>query len=320
MARTARIKSRGEGTAYYHLMSRASNRQHLFRKAAAKDRLMDLARRAAEFSGIGLVAFAMMDNHYHILCRVKRGEEPVSREEIVRRVGVLKGAAAAGDLAKRWGNLSAGGFTATLEEEADRYRARMNDISEFMKTMKELYAIWYNREYGYIGSVWSGVFKSTMVEGGRYLEYCRRYVMMNPVRAGIARRICDYRWVWGEGESGNEVSQGCLPGVGAGSFPGSLPKGTAKGTGNGVGRIPMGTGCLPDGAWHRRDVCARVAQIGSGKLFGSEGFVRRWISELAEGFHARRVDAHRAADAGFSSHGWRLAKRLAEEPCRAAAC
>ncbi len=302
MARTARIKSRGEGTAYYHLMSRASNRQHLFRKAAAKDRLMDLARRAAEFSGIGLVAFAMMDNHYHILCRVRRGGKPVSCEEIVRRVGVLKGASAAEDLAKRWGNLSAGGFTATLEEEADRYRARMNDISEFMKTMKELYAIWYNREYGYSGSIWSGVFKSTMVEGGRYLEYCRRYVMMNPVRAGMVRRISDYRWVWGEGEPENEVSLGCLP-KGSGCLP-----------------CVNGAGCLPSIAWHRHDVGSRVAQIGSGKLFGSEGFVRRWISELAEGFHARRVDAHRAADAGFSSHGWRLAKRQVEEPCRVVAC
>ena len=282
MARTARIKSRDEGTAYYHLMSRASNRQHLFRKAAAKDRLMDLARRAAEFSGIGLVAFAMMDNHYHILCRVRRGGEAVSCEEIIRRVGVLKGTVAADDLAKRWGNLSAGGFTATLEEEAERYRARMNDISEFMKTMKELYAIWYNREYDYSGSIWSGVFKSTMVEDGRYLEYCRRYVMMNPVRAGIVSRICDYRWVWGEGGTENEVFLGCHP---------------------------KGTMCRPD-------VGARVAQLGSGKLFGSEVFVRRWISEFAEGFHARRVEAHRAADAGFSSHGWRLAKKAyREEAC-----
>ena len=40
MARTPRIKSSGEGTAYYHLISRCSNRQFLFRKAASKDRLM----------------------------------------------------------------------------------------------------------------------------------------------------------------------------------------------------------------------------------------------------------------------------------------
>ena len=95
MARTARVKSVGEGTAYYHLVSRASNKQFLFRKSAAKDRLAELARKAAEFSGVKLVAFAVMDNHYHILCKVTRTGDPVSQDEVVRRVGVLKGAKAA---------------------------------------------------------------------------------------------------------------------------------------------------------------------------------------------------------------------------------
>jgi REP element-mobilizing transposase RayT len=211
MARTARVKSVGEGTAYYHLVSRASNKQFLFRKSAAKDRLAELARRAAEFSGVKLVAFAVIDNHYHILCKVTRTGDPVSQDEVVRRVGVLKGAKAAESLAERWRELAAAGFDATLESELGRYRARMNDISEFMKTMKELYAIWYNREYDYSGSIWSGVFKSTMVEGGRYLEYCRRYVMMNPVRAGIVSQVKDYRWVWGAEPEETEGFAGCLP-------------------------------------------------------------------------------------------------------------
>ena len=67
MARTPRIKSLGEGTAYYHLISRCSNRQFLFRKAVVKDRLMELAKRAAEFSGVKLLALTVMDNHFHIL-------------------------------------------------------------------------------------------------------------------------------------------------------------------------------------------------------------------------------------------------------------
>ena len=218
MARTARVKSVGEGTAYYHLVSRASNKQFLFRKSAAKDRLAELARKAAEFSGVKLVAFAVMDNHYHILCKV----------------------------------------------------ARMNDISEFMKTMKELYAIWYNREYDYSGSIWSGVFKSTMVEGGRYLEYCRRYIMMNPVRAGIVSQAKDYRWVWGAEPGETEGFAGCLP------------------------------------EW---SVAARVAQLGAGKIFGSEAFVRKWIDGLGDKFPAAWTAAHAVGSIGFSSHGWRLAKK-----------
>ena len=270
MARTARVKSVGEGTAYYHLVSRASNKQFLFRKSAAKDRLAELARKAAEFSGVELVAFAAMDNHYHILCKVTRTGDPVSQEEVVRRVGVLKGAKAAESLAEHWRELAAAGFYATLESELGRYRARMNDISEFMKTMKELYAIWYNREYDYSGSIWSGVFKSTMVEGGRYLEYCRRYIMMNPVRAGIVSQVKDYRWVWGAEPEEMEGFAGCLP------------------------------------EW---SVTARVAQVGAGKIFGSEAFVRKWIDGLGDKFPAARTAAHAVGSIGFSSHGWRLAKK-----------
>ena len=54
----------------------------------------------------------------------------------------------------------------------------------------------------------------------------------------------------------------------------------------------------------------KVAQIGSGKIFGSLGFVRKWIDEIA--FAARRTVAHAVGDVGYSSHGWRLAKQDAE--------
>ena len=270
MARTARVKSTGEGTAYYHLMSRASNRQFLFSKSAAKDRLMDITRRAAEFSGVKLLAVTVMDNHFHILCSVTRKNKPVAQEEIIRRVGVLKGEKAAKMLTEHLERLSAAGFTSMLEAELDGYRRRMGDISAFMKTMKELFAVWYNREYRYCGSIWSGVFKSTMVESGRYLEYCRRYIMMNPVRAGIVTQIKAYRWVWGDIPSESEV------------FLGFNPKGEGK-----------------------------VAQIGSGKIFGSVGFVVRWIGAM--GFTAKRTVAHAVGNVGYSSHGWRLAKQDAGE-------
>ena len=72
----------------------------------------------------------------------------------------------------------------------------MNDISEFMKTFKEAFNVRFKRGRGYTGSIWSGRFKSTLVEGGRYLEICRRYVYLNPVRAGIVRRAADYAWCW----------------------------------------------------------------------------------------------------------------------------
>ena len=91
MARTRRVKSMAEGVAHYHLISRACNRQFLFRKEKAKDKMVELVRNAAAFSGIRIEACAMMDNHVHVLCTVTRtgGKEPA--EEVVRR-GAATGA------------------------------------------------------------------------------------------------------------------------------------------------------------------------------------------------------------------------------------
>ena len=277
-----------EGVAHYHLISRACNRQFLFCKERAKDKMAEIVRKAAEFSGIKIEAFAMMDNHFHVLCTVVRTGEKESADEVVRRVRILKGDKAADAFAERLSELA--GLDATLEAELDRFRSRMNDISGFMKTAKELFAIWYNREFGYSGSVWEGVFKSTMVEGGEYLERCRKYILLNPVRAGVVNQTKDYRWAWAAAESAVLIFTGCLPSVGY-------------------------SGCFYNGD---EALARRMVQLGEGKIYGSEAFVRRWVVGLGELFVARRVGAHEVSGMGYSSHGWRIAKRrdrleLAEE-------
>ena len=327
MARTIRIKSKGEGTAYYHLISRAANRQFLFAKSSAKDNMLKLARKAAEFSGVKLIAVTIMDNHFHILCSVTRTDETVPREELIRRVGVLKGEKAAEDLSAYWDELEAAGFTSTLEGHMNRLRVRMNDISAFMKTMKELYSMWYNRKYDYSGSIWSGVFKSTMIESGRYLEYCHRYIVMNPIRAGIVNQIKDYRWVWSENLEENSLSLGCLP-RGDGGSSGSLPggegdgatgMGAAGGGANGAGYAQNGTVGIALGGRGTGAAGRRLPQIGAGKIFGSMEFVLRQEDEIWASIRSFRRVAHPVKvygsdgsvieEIGFSSHGWRLAKR-----------
>ena len=270
MARTRRAKSMAEGTAHYHLVARACNRQFLFGDVKTKNVLAELIMKAAAFSGVKVAAYAVMDNHIHVLCTVVRTGGKLPADEIVRRVRILKGDAAADALAQHWDELAAAGFDGLLEDEADRFRSRMDDISAFMKTLKELFAIWYNREFRYSGSVWSGVFKSTMVERGDYFERCRRYIVYNPIRAGIVVRAKDYRWVWCVQEAETEV------------FP----------------------GCLPVDAFMRR-----MAQLSAGKIYGSEAFVLKWIVGLGDRFHAAHVTAHAVGEIGFSSHGWRLAKK-----------
>ena len=196
MARTARVKKTCGGAAYYHLMSRTNDRRFLFGKGRIKTQLVDALKRAAAFSGVEIDAYVAMDNHFHVVCKVVRREEPVSEDELIRRVAALKGGRAADELASHWKELREMGMESVVAASQNRLRARMNDISEFMKTFKETFNVWYKRERRYTGTIWSGRFTSTLVEGGSYRALCMRYVYLNPVRAGIVARAADYAWSW----------------------------------------------------------------------------------------------------------------------------
>ena len=277
MARTARVKKDANGTTHYHLMSQANDKKFLFEKGHVKDSLIDALKRAAEFSGIGLEAYAGMDNHFHVVCEVVRTDEPVPEAELIRRVGVLKGAAAAEELAEHWAELREAGLLSLVEAAQKRLRERMNDISEFMKTFKEAFNVRFKRERGYTGSIWSGRFKSTLIEDGRYLEICRRYVYLNPVRAGIVRHAADYAWSW--------IAPSDAP------FAGTVPGWAAV----------------------EARLMRRVAQIGDGKMFGSFAFVTDAAFALGDRFRSRCVTAKAVEELGYATHGWRLAKQAAKE-------
>lgn len=210
MARSARVKDPCEGTACYHLMSRTNNKRFLFKDGELKTSLLGALKRAAAFSGIELMAYAIMDNHFHVVCKVVRRREAVSAEVLIERVAAIKGRDAADALARRWKRLAAKGDVALIEAEQTRLRDRMDDISEFIKTFKETFNIIFKRTCNYTGSIWSGRFCSTMIEDGKYMDYCRRYVYLNPVRAGIVRQAKDYRWAWCGGLSARPVPDGAL--------------------------------------------------------------------------------------------------------------
>ena len=98
----------------------------------------------------------------------------------------------------------------------------MHDVSQFAKTFKELVSISCKASLGtsaepggpgYCGSIWSGRFKSTLVEGGRHLATCVRYVELNPVRAGMVSQARDYAYSSANEPKPGEISgfAGCVP-------------------------------------------------------------------------------------------------------------
>ena len=116
MARTARVKKTCGGAAYYHLMSRTNDRRFLFGKGRVKTQLVDALKRAAAFSGVEIDAYVAMDNHFHVVCKIVRRDEPIPEDEILRRVAALKGARAAEELSSHWEDLRKIGMESVVAE------------------------------------------------------------------------------------------------------------------------------------------------------------------------------------------------------------
>lgn len=63
--------------------------------------------------------------------------------------------------------------------------------------MRHLNGVWsqqFNRRHGRVGHVFQGRFKAIVVERETYLLELARYVVLNPVRAGMVTDVADYPW------------------------------------------------------------------------------------------------------------------------------
>ena len=106
-----------------------------------------------------------MSNHFHVLLEVPDAPS-VTDAELMRRYKVLypkptKYQEASASLMQA--QLRAGGEEAELIRR--KLLARMFDVSEFMKTVKQRFTTWYNKSHQRYGTLWADRFKSVLVEG-----------------------------------------------------------------------------------------------------------------------------------------------------------
>ena len=191
------------GVGYYHVISRIAGQRFLM-DAEEKNRLLDLFFRAAEFSGVDVLTFALMDNHFHIMLRVPKALV-VDDADLVRRMRVLYGDAKTDRVLEDWERWEKKGEGSRVIKAKTLLRERLFDLSEFCKTLKQHYSMSYNLRHGYSGSIWGARFKS-MVLSPDYetLMTVGAYIDLNPVRASVVQEAQDYAWSgWGLAHRGH---------------------------------------------------------------------------------------------------------------------
>ncbi len=68
------------------------------------------------------------------------------------------------------------------------------NLSAGMRQLNGVYTQAFNRSHGRDGHLFKGRFKAILVEKESHLLELCRYIVLNPVRAGMAAQPADYRW------------------------------------------------------------------------------------------------------------------------------
>ena len=289
MARTRRIKA--EGAAFYHVTSRITGKQFLLKDPEVKKLMLSALERSAKFSGVEIGSFCLMDDHFHILLHIPSfdaGTLPDS--ELLDRIEILSGKKRADILHNRWEHLVSNGDTPLAEAEKQRWRRRMYDLSEFVKTFKEEFRRAYQREHDYSGRLWGDRFFSTLIEDSEHLKNCAAYIEMNPVRAKMVQKATDYAWnSSGLAQRGNEFAKTCREWL--------------------MEYAGLSGGISLDGDTPQKEcwVMRRVPQMSKGKILGRAAFVTEAIAKYQNKLNSHRARARVVVEGMFASHGYRLA-------------
>ena len=177
MSRKGRVRIDGVKV-FYHIFSKIAGGDFLMKNRENRKAFVETLKRIQEFFSIKVKEYVVMSNHFHLIIETcPEKERELTDEEILERA--MK--------ARLYRDLVRKGDVVKL-------RKKLNNISEFFKLLKQIYAQWYNRRYKRSGYFWGSRFKSVILQYGRPLFDCILYVLLNPVRAEMVKSIEEYEF------------------------------------------------------------------------------------------------------------------------------
>ena len=184
-------------TPFYHVINRCVRRSYL----CGEDRysginydhrrkwLIDRIKMLSTTFSIDIAAYAIMSNHYHLVLRVNRQQAlNWSLNEVIERWYQLYKEHPIVDAYRKNPEQSKENLDTVLQL-SQVWRARLYDISWFMKYLNESVARAANKEDNCTGKFWEGRYKSQALLDDRALLGCMVYVDLNPVRAGVCHSL-----------------------------------------------------------------------------------------------------------------------------------
>ncbi len=173
MARQTRVKLDPYTPAYYHVHTRVVERLFHMVNEDDKQAFLNLLCHLTQGFFMKILAFQVMDNHFHLVIKVHIDED-VSLEEVREKYCHIHP------------------DRMFLDEGKQSYQEYLGDLSMFMKTLNERYASQYNRLHNRSGHFWGDRFKSGILADTEAVVNCMGYVGLNAVRARMVEEREDY--------------------------------------------------------------------------------------------------------------------------------
>lgn len=73
-------------------------------------------------------------------------------------------------------------------------QTRKIPISQIMTSLTTSYSMYFNQTYHRVGPLFQNRFKSKLCDKDAYFLGASRYIILNPIEAGLAKSIEDYQW------------------------------------------------------------------------------------------------------------------------------
>jgi putative transposase len=224
----------GDGPcSYYHALSRVIERR-FFLGEQEQEHFRKLMRAQEAFSGVRVLTWNCMSNHFHMLLAVDDRESEEVQEELGRlmvddeaflarlkpvyaadaldgigkMLKVIRGREVDGEDEGQVGRdseleeedvFATDCLGMTTQSEIERFKRpyldRLYDLSAFVGEVKQRFSQWYNLRNERIGPLWEDRFKSVLVQGEPgILATVAAYIDLNAVRAGIVKDPREWRW------------------------------------------------------------------------------------------------------------------------------
>ena len=183
-------------TPYYHITSRCVRRAFLCgvdhysgqNYEHRRQWVVDRIRLLSSLFAIDVCAYAVMNNHYHLVLKLCPEQiEGLGDDDVMDRwCAMFKGPLLI--QRHRDGEDLEPFERSTVSDIANVWRSKLSSISWFMRCLNQPIARQANLEDQCTGKFWESRFNSQALKSEEALLSCMAYVDLNPLRAGIADR------------------------------------------------------------------------------------------------------------------------------------